>query len=479
MYVPSIGPYGAALWVLVVLYVFTTEFGRIAPLRAERDHLSAKILRLHEIRRAAGLQRLEQDTRMRLNVLPRATGMAYLTRANSSNSRVTSPTAADLTGRGKDSTRDMHHTHDDANQNYNQASDHSDYLHQPGSTPPTTTPAHHREDKNTTTTTSNNYTRGSGYSEDQMDRPDRTLEEHHLKDRLLAHTHASVSSRSGRGGPGLAPTSDLFRFFSAESASRILELARARKQSRDVAAARELYAWLFQHLRTLGPLPDADEALYRILHTCLDEMEAGDTNHHMQTVHRLDDPILHKDNTTPTPTPAPPTTTTTTTNSQDAPGSKLQGAKHSVMQHLVSASSPANGTSSGFYCRLCLGFHDARRAPPVCLPLGRRLCRGCCTRLVESAVVGKVAIPIRLPIGDFPVVTLHPTLLEGHLDEELLDRFKRLHEVRASLGLSAPHSASLGPMLLEARKLNGGGGGATSPGRKERADTVGGGMEGS
>ena len=58
----------------------------------------------------------------------------------------------------------------------------------------------------------------------------------------------------------------MFRAFSVDAAVRLIELARARKMSREVEAARGIYAWLFKHLRSIGPLPDEDEALYAILH---------------------------------------------------------------------------------------------------------------------------------------------------------------------------------------------------------------------
>jgi len=136
----------------------------------------------------------------------------------------------------------------------------------------------------------------------------------------MAFLHRGAAGAAGADPPG-PPSNALhgpdeagLRAFCAAGASLVAELARARKQSRDDAASRDLHSWLFRQLSSLGPKPDADPDLYRLLHQSLDELE----------------------------------------------------------------SSGALAPDAGFHCRLCLGYQETKRGMPVVMDRGRKLCQWCC-----------------------------------------------------------------------------------------------------
>ncbi|CAG9461132.1 unnamed protein product [Pedinophyceae sp. YPF-701] len=106
----------------------------------------------------------------------------------------------------------------------------------------------------------------------------------------------------------------------------------------------------------------------------------------------------------------------------------------------------------GYYCRLCLGYNQTRRGMPVVLERGRRLCPSCARSLVDGALEGRIPVPIVLPLGD-EEAHVRPAHLEGVLSRHEFERFKRVYEVKASLGASAPHRSLLGGALQDAREV--------------------------
>mmetsp|Transcript_12552 Transcript_12552/g.31855 ORF Transcript_12552/g.31855 Transcript_12552/m.31855 type:complete len:373 (+) Transcript_12552:135-1253(+) len=104
--------------------------------------------------------------------------------------------------------------------------------------------------------------------------------------------------------------------------------------------------------------------------------------------------------------------------------------------------------SQGFYCRLCLGYQ--RSNDPVKLKCSHCICKNCATSLVSSAIAGSIGVPISCPVGCSSLMS--PQIARKFLGEEDFDRFQRIHNVKMSLTISAPHSRSLASELAEARR---------------------------
>ena len=77
----------------------------------------------------------------------------------------------------------------------------------------------------------------------------------------------------------------------------------------------------------------------------------------------------------------------------------------------------------------------------------------CAVFVVPSSIAGQCHIPIYCPVGCNS--TLHPRLLGNILDDDLHDRFSRLHSVKASLQQSAPHSRDFARDLAAIHRSNG------------------------
>ncbi|XRB09955.1 RING-type domain-containing protein [Pycnococcus provasolii] len=255
-----------------------------------------------------------------------------------------------------------------------------------------------------------------------------------------------------------------YRRFALACAARIVDDAAAASLGRisgaDGAGAatdvQKRLAWLFQQLSLAGPRPDADPELYHCLHQTMDSMD----------------------------TPAH--------------GGSIGGIPES--SPLLDVSLPRAGSSGnfgggsatttprGFYCRLCLGWQkDASRG--TFLECGHPLCPSCVCSLVDAVAGGSVAAPVACPAGcdaclspnlarsayfgvphangssssanatktgaERAPATLAPVALVSSPSPrvvEMWERFERMHDVRTTLGQSAPHSRGLGSELAKAQK---------------------------
>lgn len=173
---------------------------------------------------------------------------------------------------------------------------------------------------------------------------------------------------------------------------KLEHMAKDRRRSEDTQSSHSTFNWLQRQLSQAGPLPGRDSELYRILHASLDQVDAK----------------------------------------------------------------ASDGT---FHCRLCLGLQapDGKGNVRVSMmKCGHSLCQTCTKRLLQDALAGHIGIPVACPVGcavggNQSTGTLSPEQVQHLLDEETYERFSRLHQVRATLGRSAPHSAGLASELACAR----------------------------
>lgn len=168
------------------------------------------------------------------------------------------------------------------------------------------------------------YQRNEGQSQDEDADDEERVRQNARRGTAMAYLQRTASNASSGAGPthvSSGPSTDALKAFGEGSASLLAELARARKQTRDAAASRDLHTWLFKQLRALGPKasasmlnsalnsstlpaarlcprrrmnrtknratliptldpesspqPDTDEVLYQVLHQSLDELESS------------------------------------------------------------------------------------------------------------------------------------------------------------------------------------------------------------
>jgi len=172
--------------------------------------------------------------------------------------------------------------------------------------------------------------------------------------------------------------------------SKLELIALRREEFARVEGSDDLARWLLQQLLQVGPLPGKDSELYRLLHTCLDEVDSRnkDTSFHCRLCLAVQ------------------------TRSQLASRIRLE-CEHSLCE--ACAKQLAEDALAGHI--------DIPIACPV----------GC-----YSGANAKTG-------------TLNPQCMRHLLEEADYERLLRLYQVRLKLGLSAPHSKNLAADLAHAR----------------------------
>lgn len=140
-----------------------------------------------------------------------------------------------------------------------------------------------------------------------------------------------------------------------------------------------------------------------------------------------------------------------------------------------SASSPP--LSPSHHCRACL-LHIKGRSRAVLLGCGHALCQMCAVALVERALSGDGALPLRCPAlrkGELCTAIVEPGAVEHLLSVSSASKLRRLHEAKMRFASSAPErdlgkaleSVRMGRAQQRAHKGSGGSSSIAASARKQ------------